>query len=55
MSNLIETNQFYSNLKERSYFETVRPSGVSVSWPNGEDVCPENLYYESVDYSEFNK
>ena len=50
MSNLIETNSFYKNLKNVGYFSLVKPRGISVEWPNGEDVCPENLYNESEDF-----
>lgn len=50
MSNLIETNNYYANLKNSEYFKKIKPRGITVEWPNGEDVCPENLYYESKDY-----
>ena len=45
--------EYYSKLKEREYFENVKPRGCTVEWENGEDVCPENLYYESIEYSKF--
>lgn len=51
MKNLIETNLFYKKLKNREYFSKVKPNGITVQWPDGEDVCPENLYYESVDFN----
>lgn len=50
MSKLIETNDFYKNLKNKDYFNKVTPNGITVKWPNGEDVCPENLYFESEDF-----
>ena len=50
MSKLIETIKFYEKLKNREYFTKVKPRGTTVEWPNGEDVCPENLYYDSVDF-----
>ncbi len=50
MSDLIETNKFYKKLKDKNYFSQVKPRGISVEWPDGEDVCPENLYYESSDF-----
>ena len=52
MTNLIETNKFYEKLKNKVYFEKVEPRGTTVEWPNGEDVCPENLYYDSEDYKQ---
>ena len=50
MSELINKNKLYEKLKEIKYFKMVKPRGISVEWPNGEDVCPENLYYDSVEY-----
>lgn len=51
MKSLIETNQFYKKLKNKEYFSQVKPRGTSVEWPDGEDVCPENLYNESIDFN----
>lgn len=39
--------KFYKKLKEYKYFEKVRIMGNTIVWENGEDVSPENLYYES--------
>ena len=55
MKKCIEEIEYYNRLKEREYFEKVKPRGETVEWENGEDVCPENLYYDSVDYTEFIK
>ena len=52
MTSLIETNKYYNKLKNKVYFEKVVTRGTTVEWPEGEDVCPENLYYDSVDYKE---
>lgn len=52
MSYLIDNIKFFEKLKNKEYFKLVKPRGISVEWPNGEDVCPENLYYDSVDYKE---
>ena len=40
--------KFYHKLKNRKYFETVKVSGNTIEWENGEDVAPENLYYDSI-------
>ena len=55
MTKCIEEIAYYKKLKERKYFENVKPRGETVEWENGEDVCPENLYYDSVNYDEFKK
>ena len=55
MRKCIEKMEYYNRLKEREYFEKVKPRGETVEWENGEDVCPENLYYDSINYTEFIK
>lgn len=50
MKPIIEKIKYYVRLKDREYFKQVKPCYNTVEWPNGEDVCPENLYYDSVDY-----
>ena len=47
MTKCIEEIEYYKKLKERKYFEDVKPRGCTVEWAGGEDVAPENLYYES--------
>ncbi|MEF9876654.1 MAG: DUF2442 domain-containing protein [Gordonibacter sp.] len=39
-------NGFFSKLKDRDYFARVRVAydGMSVAWPEGQDICPEDLY-----------
>ena len=29
-------------------FNTVKPSGLSIEWIHGQDICPDDLYYNSV-------
>ena len=53
MKDCIDEIKYYNKLKIREYFENVKPRGCTVEWEDGEDVCPENLYYESIDYSKF--
>lgn len=53
MTTCIEEIEYYKKLKERKYFENVKPRGITVEWKNGEDVCPENLYYDSIDFKDF--
>ena len=53
MTQLVENNKFYERLKDRNYFIQVKPRSISIEWPNGEDVCPENLYNDSIEFSLF--
>ncbi|HMT20795.1 MAG TPA: DUF2442 domain-containing protein [Promineifilum sp.] len=38
----------FTELKDRHYFNAVRPFLGSIQWPNGQDFCPDTLYEESV-------
>lgn len=48
MKESIEKIKYFNKLKNRKYFENVKPRGDTVEWENGEDVAPENLYYKSI-------
>ena len=37
----------FKELKKISIFNTVKISGLSVSWANGADICPDELYINS--------
>ena len=52
MKKLINKNKFYKNLLNKQYFRNIKIRGDSIEWDNGEDVAPENLYYESIDLKE---
>ena len=39
---------FFKQLKEKGYFSSVRPFMGSIQWPNGQDLCPDVLFEESV-------
>lgn len=47
MKNLINNIEFYNKLKNKDYFKKVKPYNETIIWENGEDVCPEDLYYKS--------
>ena len=38
----------YRELKIPALFRTVKPAGLSVEWLHGQDLCPDELYYNSV-------
>ncbi len=40
--------KFYQKLKDKKYFEKVKIAGNTIEWENGEDIAPENLYYDSI-------
>ncbi|MBR0173619.1 MAG: DUF2442 domain-containing protein [Lachnospiraceae bacterium] len=39
---------WYSRLSDQVYFKTVRTDGFTIVWPEGQDICPDDLYYSSV-------
>jgi len=41
--------KFYQKLKDYEYFKKVKicESGITIEWEDGEDISPENLYYNS--------
>jgi len=46
MLNLLEM-PFYKKLKNKSIFNTVKVSDITLEWATGQDICPEELYYNS--------
>jgi hypothetical protein len=40
---------WYMRLKDVAYFKTVHvlPGGVGIEWPEGHDIAPHELYYQS--------
>ena len=39
---------WYGELSDPAYFKSVFPNGFSVEWANGQDLCPDELYYSST-------
>ena len=35
-------------LKDRALFENVNVGGLSIEWATGQDICPDELYFNSV-------
>ena len=38
----------FSELKNPTLFSTVKPAGLSIEWIHGQDICPDELYYNSI-------
>ena len=41
-------SSWHSHLKDISYFSLVKAYGFTIIWPEGQDICPDELYYNSV-------
>ena len=39
---------WYGMLKDKTYFSRVKTDGFTVVWPDGQDICPDELYENSV-------
>ena len=35
---------WFGQLRKVEYFKMVRPDGYTVVWPDGQDICPDELY-----------
>ena len=38
----------YEELRNPVLFKTIKTAGLSVEWLHGQDICPDDLYYNSV-------
>ena len=38
----------FRELKNLSIFNSVKPSLGSIQWQNGQDLCPDTLYLDSI-------
>lgn len=36
--------EWYGKLQDRSYFNAAETDGYTVAWPEGQDICPDELY-----------
>ena len=39
---------FYKKLNDSNYFKTVKVSGITLEWKDGEDIDPNELYNNSI-------
>ena len=37
----------FNELKNTTLFNTVKLGGLSIEWLHGQDICPDELYYNS--------
>ena len=35
---------WYGQLSDQEYFNQVKTDGFTVVWPDGQDICPDDLY-----------
>ena len=39
----------FKELKDMEIFNSVKPTMGTISWKNGQDLCPDTLYLDSID------
>ena len=39
---------WYGMLQDEQYFRRVKTDGFTVVWPEGQDICPDELYENSI-------
>lgn len=39
---------WFGQLRNRDIFDKVHVGGLSIEWPDGQDICPDRLYEDSV-------
>lgn len=39
---------WFGQLRNRDVFDKVHVGGLSIEWPDGQDICPDRLYEDSV-------
>ena len=39
---------WFNELNNLAYFNRVHTNGFNIRWPNGQDICPDDLYYNSI-------
>ncbi len=44
---------WFGRLKDVNLFQTVHIAGLSVEWADGQDVCPDDLYYSSIPVEDY--
>jgi len=42
------SGSWYGQLEKPSVFNRVRIGGISVEWPDGQDIAPDELYDKSI-------
>ena len=43
--------EWYGQLSDEAYFRAAKPDGYTVVWPEGQDLCPDELYEMSIKVS----
>lgn len=39
---------WFGKLENKAYFSQVKANGFNVEWLDGQDICPDDLYFNSI-------
>ena len=39
---------WFGMLKDTVYFSRIKTNGFNIEWSDGQDICPDDLYFNSV-------
>ena len=39
---------WFGQLRDKNLFNRVQIGGLSIEWPDGQDICPDRLYEDSI-------
>ena len=45
---------YYKNLRDKENFKKVKVFEITLKWSTGEDIAPENIYFNSIPIKDFN-
>ena len=40
---------WFGKLNDKLYFSQVKTNGFNIEWSDGQDICPDDLYFNSVE------
>ena len=40
--------EWFGKLSDKKYFSMVEIDGFTIVWPEGQDICPDELYQNSI-------
>ena len=39
---------WFGKLKDKIYFSQIKTNGFNIEWTDGQDICPDDLYFKSI-------
>lgn len=39
---------WFDKISNEVYFKAVRTNGFNIEWPDGQDICPDDIYFNGI-------